>query len=132
LLAVAGVESMSDGARDNGDRDSRPADEAALSARLSRLGERLGQARSRRSPENRSAPGASADPSAFARGLRLSSELVGGVVFGALVGWLFDRWLGTGPWGLIVFFLLGFAGGILSVVRSAGVVPPNRIDGKDQ
>jgi ATP synthase protein I len=130
LLAVAGVESMSDGARDNGDRESQSAEEAALSARLSRLGERLGQARSRRSPEIRSAPGASADPSAFARGLRLSSELVGGVIFGAGLGWLFDLLLGTKPWGLIVFFLLGFAGGILSVVRSAGVVPPNRIDGQ--
>jgi ATP synthase protein I len=129
-LAVAGVESMSDGARDNGDREKRSADEAALSARLSSLGERLGQARSRRSPENRSAPGARADPSAFARGLRLSSELVGGVIFGAGFGWLLDLWLGSSPWGLIVFFLLGFAGGILSVVRSAGVVPPNRVDGE--
>jgi ATP synthase protein I len=130
LPAVAGVESMSDGARDNGDRESRSTEEAALSARLSRLGERLDQARSLRSSENRSAPGARADPSAFARGIRLSSELVGGVIFGAGLGWLFDRWLGTSPWGLIVFFLLGFAGGLLSVVRSAGVVPPNRIGDK--
>jgi ATP synthase protein I len=122
---------MSDGARDNGDRENRSPEEAALSARLSRLGERLGQARSRRSPEIRSAPGAHADRSAFARGLRLSSELVGGVIFGAGFGWLFDFWLGTKPWGLIVFFLLGFAGGILSVVRSAGVVPPNRIGGQE-
>lgn len=60
--------------------------------------------------------------SAFARGMRLSAELVGGVVIGLLLGWLFDRWLGTTPWGLIVFFLLGFAAGVLNVMRSAGVI----------
>lgn len=123
---------MSDGARDGGNRKHRSAEEAALSARLQHLGERLGQLRSGRSPENRSAPGARTDASAFARGLRLSSELVGGVILGAAIGWLLDRWLGSSPWGMIVFLLLGFAGGVLSVVRSAGVVPPNRIDGGTQ
>ena len=32
--------------------------------------------------------------SAFARGFRLSSELVAGVLVGAGIGWLIDRWLG--------------------------------------
>jgi ATP synthase protein I len=56
----------------------------------------------------------------MARGFRLSSELVAGVVVGALIGWGFDRLLSTSPFGLIVFFLLGFAAGVLNVVRSAG------------
>jgi len=60
--------------------------------------------------------------SAFARGMRLSAELVGGVVVGFILGWLSDRWLGTSPWGLIVFLLLGFVAGVLNVMRSAGVV----------
>jgi len=34
-----------------------------------------------------------------------------------------DRWLGISPWGLIVFLLLGFAAGVLNVVRAAGAVP---------
>ncbi|MFL5045726.1 MAG: AtpZ/AtpI family protein [Xanthobacteraceae bacterium] len=65
--------------------------------------------------------------SAFARGMRLSAELVGGVVIGVILGWLADRWLGTSPWGLIVFLLLGFAAGVLNVMRSAGVMasPPD-------
>lgn len=54
------------------------------------------------------------------------------MILGAAIGWLLDRWLGSSPWGMIVFLLLGFAGGVLSVVRSAGVVPPNRIDGGTQ
>jgi len=59
----------------------------------------------------------------MARGFRLSSELIAGVVVGALIGWAFDRLLSTSPFGLIVFLLVGFAAGVLNVIRSAGVVP---------
>jgi ATP synthase protein I len=34
-----------------------------------------------------------------------------------------DRMLGISPWGLIVFLLLGFAAGVLNVMRAAGVAP---------
>ena len=107
-------------ARDNGDHGNSPSEEAALSARLKRLGERLGHKTSRPVDES---PGASsaADPSAMARGFRLSTELVAGVLAGAALGWLLDRWLGISPWGLIVFLLLGFAAGVLNVMRAAGV-----------
>ena len=47
----------------------------------------------------------------MARGFRLSSELIAGVVVGAVIGWGFDRLLSTSPFGLIVFFLLGFVAG---------------------
>ena len=57
----------------------------------------------------------------MALGFRLSSELVAGVLVGALMGWGFDRLLSTSPFGLIVFVLLGFSAGVLNVVRSAGV-----------
>ena len=59
----------------------------------------------------------------MARGFRLSSELVVGVVVGAIMGWGFDRLLSTSPWGLIVFLLLGFTAGVVNVIRSAGVAP---------
>jgi len=62
----------------------------------------------------------------MALGFRLSSELVAGVVVGALLGWGFDRLLSTSPWGLIVFLLLGFSAGVLNVIRSAGVAPDKR------
>jgi ATP synthase protein I len=122
---------MSD-ARENGDRSKAHTDEAALSARLQRLGEGLAQRRadgtSNDSPDNRAATA-----SGYAKGFRLSSELVGGVVVGAGIGWLIDRGLGIAPWGLIVFLLLGFAAGVLNVMRSAGVVPSRGIgDGQDR
>ncbi len=55
----------------------------------------------------------------MARGFRLSTELVAGVLVGAGIGWGLDRWLGTKPWLLIVFFLLGTAAGMQNVIRVA-------------
>jgi ATP synthase protein I len=112
---------MSDDASGKSDPDRRLSDEAALSARLRRLGDRLDQQRSSQPTE--SAPDArpAADSTAMARGMRLSSELVAGVLVGAVIGYLLDRWLGISPWGLIVFVLLGFVAGVLNVMRAAGV-----------
>jgi ATP synthase protein I len=116
---------MSDGAGERGDRGAEPPDEAALSARLRSLGQRLDQANSdlSRKSETGLASRSAADHSAFARGFRLSSELVVGVLIGAALGWLIDRWLGSLPWGMFVFSLLGFTAGVLNVMRQAGVAP---------
>ena len=110
---------MADGTRDKGERKEPPDDEAQLSARLQRLGQRIAQAS--RPTENGTGPRQTADRSAIARGFRLSTELVAGVLVGAGIGWLIDSWLGTTPWGLTVFLLLGFAAGVLNVMRAAGV-----------
>jgi ATP synthase protein I len=119
---------MADDAREKG--DEAPADQAALSARLKRLGERLGHIHADHSSEGSPQQRPSADPSAMARGFRLSTELVAGVVVGAALGWVLDRLLGIAPWGMIVFLLLGFAAGVLNVMRSAGVVPSSPLDPK--
>ncbi|HWD12708.1 AtpZ/AtpI family protein [Pseudochrobactrum sp. sp1633] len=54
--------------------------------------------------------------------MKLSSEFIAGIVVGAVIGWFFDRVLGTNPWGLIIFLFLGFGAGTLNVLRSAGYV----------
>jgi ATP synthase protein I len=114
---------MANDARDKDGREQPPADEAALTARLDRLGERLRHVRPDTASEQASSVGASAGATAMARGFRLSSELVAGVLVGAAIGWALDHWLGTSPWGMIVFLLLGFAAGVLNVTRAAGVLP---------
>ncbi|MCV0395381.1 MAG: AtpZ/AtpI family protein [Rhizobiaceae bacterium] len=54
--------------------------------------------------------------------LRLSSEFISAIVVGAALGWFIDRGLGSSPWGLIGFLLLGFAAGVLNVMRATGQV----------
>jgi ATP synthase protein I len=112
----------------NGNRDPSSPDEAALSARLGSLGHRLSEIRDSRKIRTDQSGTESGDgaarASAMALGFRLSSELVAGVAVGAVIGWGFDRLLSTSPFGLIVFFLLGFVAGVVNVVRSAGVAPP--------
>ena len=118
---------MAEGADDgeNGSRD-KSSDEAALSARLGSLDHRLseieGSRKIRTDQSGNEQDAAQARASAMAVGLRLSSELVAGVLAGAALGWGFDRLLSTSPWGLIVFLLLGFTAGVINVMRSAGVM----------
>jgi ATP synthase protein I len=121
---------MADDAREKGDRQQPPADEAALSARFKRLGEQLRHGHADHSSEGTPQQPPSADPSAIARGFRLSTELVAAVLVGAALGWVLDRLLGIAPWGMIVFLLLGFAAGVLNVMRTAGVVPSSPLDPK--
>jgi ATP synthase protein I len=108
---------MSDGARDNGEDGKAHTDEAALSARLKRLGERLARDQAAR-PSEGPLEERVTTASGYARGFRLSSELVAGVVIGAGLGLLIDHWLGSSPWGLMIFLLLGFAAGVLNVARA--------------
>jgi F0F1-type ATP synthase assembly protein I len=58
------------------------------------------------------------DSSAWARGFRLSSEFVAAVLVGAGLGFLVDHYLRVSPGGLIVFTLLGFAVGVLNLMRA--------------
>jgi ATP synthase protein I len=118
-------------ARENGDRGKQQTDEAALSARLQRLNEGLGQRRSAGQSSESSEADRAATASGYAKGFRLSSELVAGVLVGAGLGWLIDRWFGTSPWGLMIFLLLGFAAGVLNVMRSAGVAAGSAFDGQN-
>jgi ATP synthase protein I len=120
---------MSDGTRGNGEQGSQPSNDAALSARLRRLGERLDHTGARRPPTADPASRPAANASAMARGFRLSTELVAGVLAGALLGWALDHLLGSSPWGMIVFVLFGFAAGVLNVARVAGAGAGSPVSG---
>lgn len=50
---------------------------------------------------------------------RVSVELVSAVAIGVGIGWLLDGWLGTRPWFMLAFIVLGGAAGILNVYRLA-------------
>ncbi|MCY1126824.1 AtpZ/AtpI family protein [Frigidibacter sp. RF13] len=53
-------------------------------------------------------------------GWRMVIELVSGLGIGAAIGYGLDRLLGTLPWALVVFTLLGFAAGVRVMMRTAG------------
>ena len=111
-----------------------PDDEAALSARLKQLGERIHEAGARRRLETEELREEEAmrqsEPTNLAAALRLSSEFVAGIVLGSLIGWLIDHFAGTSPWGLIVFLLLGFGAGTLNAMRAAGLIAQQGAPGK--
>jgi ATP synthase protein I len=56
--------------------------------------------------------------SGMSRGLRLGSEFVAAILVGAGLGYFIDMFLPTRPWGLVVLLLLGFAAGVLNMVRA--------------
>jgi ATP synthase protein I len=116
------------------ERDGEPArktpEDRSLSERLQNLERRLDAER-----READVAGARETPRAPRQGyglaLRLGADFVAGVVVGAAVGWGIDRIFGIAPWGMIVFLLLGFAAGVLSVLRSAGLVKPGPADLND-
>ena len=57
--------------------------------------------------------------SGMSRGFRLASEFAAAIIVGAGLGYLIDMVLPTRPWGMVVLLLLGFAAGVLNVVRAA-------------
>src|SRR5436305_10613355 len=103
------VHSMAGDANDgaDGNREQSSSEEAALSARLGSLDKRLSEIGGNRKigtdTSGNEQDAAQAKASAMAIGLRLSSELVAGVLGGAALGWGFARLLSTSPWSLIVF-----------------------------
>jgi ATP synthase protein I len=102
-------------------RTGEAANDAALAARLERLSSGLRRHRAKRPPEGGLS---SRDASAYARAVKIGSEFIAGIVVGAGLGWMIDQGLGTRPWGLIVFLLIGFAAGVLNVMRAEGMVGP--------
>jgi ATP synthase protein I len=96
--------------------DSEEAPKLPPDARLESLDERLDrlqQAEARRDARKQGDAGNRA-------GRLVVSQLVGGPVGGAIVGWVLDQWLGTAPWLLLGLMFVGFAGGFISVMRISG------------
>ena len=107
-------------ARDGRETGSRATADSDLSARLRQLETQLDRKRDTAPDRDERPEPSSSGPSAIGRAFRLSTEFMAGIIAGGGLGWLLDRWLGTSPWGLIVFLMLGFAAGTFNVVRAAG------------
>ncbi|MGE0626189.1 MAG: AtpZ/AtpI family protein [Hyphomicrobiaceae bacterium] len=97
-------------------RDLSPEEQEALRQRASALGKRLDQVKARKAPppSHQNARGR-----AFGEAFKIVAELVVGVAVGGGIGWFLDRQFGSTPWLLVLFLILGFAGGLLNVIRIA-------------
>jgi ATP synthase protein I len=93
-----------------------PADKASFERRIGELDKQLGEARSLQEASE-SQRDRAVRARGMAYGLRMASELVGAVLVGGLIGYGLDQWLGSWPWLFLLFFVLGFAAGVLNVIR---------------
>jgi ATP synthase protein I len=93
--------------------DSTPPPDSDFAARLRRLKEAT------REEEPAAPPGGQVPTTMSGFAFRIGVELVSALLVGAGIGWLLDRWLGTTPFLLLLFFFLGAAAGILNVFRAA-------------
>lgn len=89
---------------------------------LDELGKRLRAAREHQRagrPGKGELAGAPAGMSGLGWAFRIGVEMVSALAVGVGIGLLLDWWLGTGPWFLVVFFILGAGAAILNVYRAA-------------
>ncbi|MCM5552654.1 AtpZ/AtpI family protein [Pleomorphomonas sp. NRK KF1] len=101
-------------------QDDERSDDAGSDPRLRALGEKLAGARRDQRQTEGGAP-QSSGLTGIGQAMKVGSEFVAGVIVGFVIGYTIDRLFGTGPWGMIVFLLLGFAAGTLNVMRATGV-----------
>ena len=89
--------------------------------KLKSLGERLERAQATHEasrPQSENAEDQGLLQVALGLGMRFGIEMVVALGVGFGIGWAIDRFLGTRPWGMVVFLVLGAAAGIVNVWRA--------------
>lgn len=71
-----------------------------------------------------------ASMSGAAVGLRIAVEILAAIAVGVGIGLALDTWLGTKPWLLILFCILGFGGAMANVMRTARELDRKRREAK--
>lgn len=82
-----------------------------------------------KSLEARKSPASEAATEGSAAGLalRVITELAVGIAVTMGLGWMADRYFGTAPWIMLALMPLGFAAGIMNVMRLASSKRANEI-----
>jgi len=96
-----------------------PEDREAFRKRASDLGARLDKVKAQVRAKEPSEPDQRARGAAMGQAMKIAIELVVGIAVGGFIGKVLDDQFGTAPWMLIVFLMLGFAAGLLNIVRTA-------------
>lgn len=109
---------MPDPADDRGSGRRQPDDKAAFEGRISDLGNKLGKVNAQREADAHADLDAGMRGRGMAYGMRMAAELVAAVIVGSVIGWGLDWVLGSKPWLFLLFFVLGFAAGVVNVMRA--------------
>jgi ATP synthase protein I len=83
------------------------------------LAARIARARADRTGQADAGNGKKGGMTKLAWAYRLAAEFVAAIIVGLGLGWGVDQLFGTSPWGMIMLMLLGFAAGVLNVMRAA-------------
>jgi ATP synthase protein I len=123
-------------AKDEGERSraegSGDDEERAMKARLENLSAALDRQRKDR-PDPAAIDGADVQTGrAMSLGFRVLTEFVAGIVVGALLGWQFDKWLGTSPALLLIMSMFGAGAGFWNVYRIAAAPTGSQRSGGDR
>jgi len=94
-----------------------PEDREAFRQRSSELGKKLDAINAKKAEAERELE--TARQTAFGQAFKYSAELIVGVGVGGVLGWALDQQFGTAPWLMILLVILGFAAGLLNLIRSA-------------
>ena len=83
--------------------------------RLQSLDERLQRAQA--AEAHRTGANMTESTESYNLGNRVLAELLGGMIGGALIGWVLDRLLGTSPWLLLGLLFLGIGVAFRNIIR---------------
>ncbi len=109
------------------------ASDTELRARLDSLKSAIGRIEESDKPGAGPAGQDKALAGAMSSGFRAATDLAGGIIAGALIGYFADRWLGTSPFLLIAFLVVGTIAGFRSVYRlGSRPTSGSRADGPEQ
>lgn len=85
--------------------------------RTRKLGEELKDAQAKKTSDLEEKEDRANRMRGMSLGLKLSSEMVAGILVGTLMGYGLDYVFSTKPWFFILFMLLGFITGVFNVMR---------------
>lgn len=102
-------------------RDDQSVEVGREDPRITSLNQRLDSAK--RDEAIRTGKGGQGQGKGYSQGSRVLSQLIGGPVGGAVVGWLLDRLFDTSPVLLLVMAGLGLVVGFRNIIRISGERP---------
>ena len=115
----------------------RPEGEATNRSVTGDLASRIARARAESPAQAAANSVRQGEMTGMGRAFRLASEFVAAIVVGGALGFGVDWFFKSQPWGIVIFILLGFAAGVLNIIRATAelnamtAVPPGTPAVKD-